>query len=61
MSKITKDEIISNLNYLGIKKGNFPKFLMEYENLTFPEALKQLAERAGVELPEEDEDGDTDE
>ncbi len=34
--------------------GDVYKFLMEYENLTFPEALKQLAERAGVELPEED-------
>ena len=29
-------------------------FLMKYDNLTFTEALKQLAERAGVTLPEED-------
>ena len=27
-------------------------FVMEYENYTFPEALKVLADRAGVHLPE---------
>ena len=27
---------------------------MEYENFSFPEALKYLAERAGMELPEEE-------
>ena len=32
--------------------GNVFTFIMEYENYTFPEALKFLAERAGVELPE---------
>ncbi len=32
--------------------GNVFTFLMEYENLTFQEALEQLAERAGVALPE---------
>ncbi len=32
--------------------GNVYTFLMEYENLTFPEALEQLAERAGIALPE---------
>lgn len=32
--------------------GNVFTFVMEYENFTFPEALKQLAERAGVKLPE---------
>lgn len=31
--------------------GNVITFLMEYENFTFPEALKSLADRAGVELP----------
>ena len=31
--------------------GNVFTFLMEYENLTFVEAIEQLAERAGVELP----------
>ncbi|MCI5937566.1 MAG: DNA primase [Eubacterium sp.] len=31
--------------------GNVFTFLMEYENLTFVEALEQLAERAGLELP----------
>ncbi len=32
--------------------GNVLTFVMEYENISFPEALKQLAERAGVKLPE---------
>lgn len=32
--------------------GNVFTFLMEYENLTFPEALEQLAGRAGMTLPE---------
>ena len=32
--------------------GNVFTFLMEYENYTFPEALKMLADRAGVSLPE---------
>ena len=32
--------------------GNVFTFIMEYENYTFTEALKFLAERAGVELPE---------
>lgn len=31
--------------------GNVFTFAMEYENLTFPEAVEFLAERAGVELP----------
>ncbi len=33
--------------------GNVFTFLMEYENFTFPEALKTLAERANIPLPEE--------
>lgn len=32
--------------------GNVFTFLMEYENLTFVEALEQLAEKAGMELPQ---------
>lgn len=32
--------------------GNVFTFVMEYENFSFVEALKMLAERAGVELPE---------
>lgn len=32
--------------------GNVFTFLMEYENFTFVEALRVLAERAGVELPQ---------
>lgn len=31
--------------------GNVIRFLQNYENLTFPEALKELADRAGIELP----------
>ena len=32
--------------------GNVFTFVMNYENFTFPEAIKLLAERAGVDLPE---------
>lgn len=32
--------------------GNVFTFVMNYENFTFPEAIKLLAERAGVNLPE---------
>ena len=32
--------------------GNVFTFVMEYENLNFPEAVERLAERAGVQLPE---------
>ncbi|MBO8464041.1 MAG: DNA primase [Firmicutes bacterium] len=32
--------------------GNVFTFVMEYENFTFPETLKILADRAGMELPE---------
>lgn len=34
--------------------GNVITFLMEYENYSFPEALKALADRAGVALPQEE-------
>ena len=33
--------------------GNVFTFLMEYENASFTEALKMLADRAGIRLPEE--------
>lgn len=33
--------------------GNVLTFVMEYENFTFPEALRFLAERAGISLPEQ--------
>ena len=36
------------------KGGNVFTFLMDYENFSFPEALKVLADRAGVELPQMD-------
>ncbi len=32
--------------------GNVFTFIMEYENYSFPEAVKYLAERAGIQLPE---------
>ena len=34
--------------------GNSITFLMEYENYSFPEALQALAERAGIQLPQEE-------
>ena len=34
--------------------GNVFTFLMEYENFTLQEALKALAQRAGIELPDEE-------
>ncbi|MDE6923941.1 MAG: DNA primase, partial [Acetatifactor sp.] len=34
--------------------GNVYTFVMKYENYSFPEAVKLLADRAGVQLPEEE-------
>lgn len=34
--------------------GNIFTFLMKYENQTFPEAIRTLADRAGITLPEEE-------
>ncbi len=34
--------------------GNVITFIMEYENYTFSEALRMLADRAGIELPKDD-------
>ena len=34
------------------KGGNAITFIQEYENMTFPEAIEHLAERAGIPLPE---------
>lgn len=34
--------------------GNVITFVMEYENYSFPEAMKYLAERAGIELPQKE-------
>ena len=34
------------------ESGNVFTFIMKYENYSFPEAVKMLAERAGVQLPE---------
>ncbi|WP_018948997.1 DNA primase [Thioalkalivibrio sp. ALMg11] len=38
--------------------GTAVSFLMEYENLSFPEAVEQLAEQAGLEVPREAGDDD---
>lgn len=38
--------------------GNVFTFIMEYENLSFPEAVKFLAGRAGIKLPEQELDGE---
>lgn len=40
------------------KGGNVFSFVMEYESYTFPEAVRFLAERAGMDLPEASEDED---
>ena len=34
--------------------GNVFTFIMQYENYTFPEAMKFLADRAGIELPSQE-------
>jgi DNA primase len=34
--------------------GNVITFLMKYDNLTFQEAVKELADRAGIKLPEQE-------
>ena len=34
--------------------GNLYTFVMNYENYSFPEAVKMLADRAGVQLPEQE-------
>lgn len=36
------------------ESGNVVTFLMKYENFTFPEALKMLADRVGITLPEQE-------
>ncbi len=36
------------------ESGNVFTFVMKYENLSFPEAVRSLAERAGLQLPEEE-------
>lgn len=42
----------------GCGKGGGPvRFIMEIENLSFPDAVRKLAERAGLEMPEEDASG----
>lgn len=38
------------------KGGGVIRFVMEMESLSFPEAVRKLAARAGLEMPEEDQD-----
>ncbi|MDD6402160.1 MAG: DNA primase [Lachnospiraceae bacterium] len=38
--------------------GNVYTFIMEYENMSFPEAVKLLADRSGVKLPEQEMTGE---
>lgn len=38
--------------------GNVFTFMMEHENMTFPEAVEMLAERAGIQLPEKSMSGE---
>ncbi len=40
------------------KGGNVFHFVMGIENLEFPDVLKQLADRAGITLPESEDDGE---
>ncbi|MBQ9437927.1 MAG: DNA primase [Lachnospiraceae bacterium] len=40
------------------KGGDVFRFVKEYENITFPEAVEQLAERVGVKLPEREMSGE---
>ena len=37
--------------------GNVISFVMQYENCSFQEAVQTLADRAGISLPEEEQDG----
>lgn len=39
--------------------GNVYTFLMNYENMSFPEAIKVLADRAGIQLPEAEDSPET--
>ncbi|MFQ5328599.1 MAG: DNA primase [Thermodesulfobacteriota bacterium] len=38
-------------------KGNVVTFLMQYEQLSFPEAVKTIASRVGIEIPQEEKRG----
>lgn len=56
-----KDPSMSINTSLGIYKcfscnkgGNAISFVMEYEAITFPEAIKKIAQKAGVEIKEEE-------
>ena len=40
--------VISDLHYHVAARGNAVTFLMEHENITYPEALKMVAKRYGI-------------
>jgi DNA primase len=49
--KVSKDKQMYHCFGCGVG-GNVFTFVMEYENLNFPETIERLAERAGMQLPE---------
>ena len=49
--KVNRDKQMYHCFGCGVG-GNVFTFVMEYENLNFPEAVERLAERAGIQLPE---------
>lgn len=51
--KVSEDKQMYHCFGCGVS-GNVYTFLMKYENYTFQEAIKVLAQRAGVNLPEEE-------
>lgn len=51
--KVSRDKQMFHCFGCGVG-GNVFTFVMEYENMNFPEALEHLANRAGVVLPERD-------
>ncbi len=50
---ISKDKQMYHCFGCGVG-GNVYTFIMEYENFSFPEALRFLADRSGIELPEQE-------
>ncbi len=50
---VSKDKQMYHCFGCGVG-GNVYTFIMEYDNYSFPEAVKALAERSGIELPEKE-------
>lgn len=51
--KVSRDKQMYHCFGCGVG-GNVFTFVMEYENMTFPEAVQHLASRAGIALPQKD-------